>query len=162
RRGDTFLLTYSGHGLAGTTPAGFQQSWCLYDDTLLRFGEDGLDALLARFEPGVRLLLVANCCYAASRGERTPATPRIRAHLVRITASTGRDVTFDRPDGKGPSPFVARFLDALASHEDGGFAGFHQRLSSPPSAMMSPQMEIQEPHDRDFLRLGPFRLASAD
>lgn len=158
RRGDSFVLTYSGHGMAGDTPAGFQQSWCLYDETLVRYGGEGLDALLAKFRSGVRILIVANCCYSGARGARTPRTPPIRANVIRLSASTSREVSFDRPDGRGPSPFIARILGELNSSNDGGFPTFVERLASGLPA--TPQLEIAGTRDEAFLRLGPFRLGA--
>lgn len=155
RRDDTFLLTFSGHGLAGRTPEGFQQSWCLFDRPLLRFGESGLDVLLARFEPGVRILVVANCCHSGG-DDRPVRTPAIRAQVVRIASCAAQGIVYESENERTPSPFVAGFLDGLRVHGSGGFAGFLHELSS--RCDPRPEYEQNESCTEAFLRSGPFRI----
>jgi hypothetical protein len=68
RKGDFFLLTYSGHG--GTIPDvdgdeedQVDETWCLYDGQLL---DDELNLLWAEFNPGVRLLVVSDSCHSGT------------------------------------------------------------------------------------------------
>lgn len=159
RRDDTFVLTFSGHGLAADTREGFQQSWVLYDDVLVRYGNDGLDAALAEFEAGVRVLVIANCCFAAGSLGRTPPTPAIRASVVRIAACRAREVAFDSCEPDGPSPFIASFKRALSSRAGSGFFPFFDSLYASRHDGMTPQIEVGSPRSEAFLAAGPFRLA---
>ena len=122
RDDDSFVLSFSGHGLASAMPEGFQQSWYLFDGPLPRFGFDGLDALLATFEAGVQITIVANCCGAARGAEPAVETPPIRADVVRIAACGAAEITLASPDAERPSEFVRRVLDELES--GGDFGGF--------------------------------------
>lgn len=67
--GDTFLLTYSGHGgrlpnLNGDIESNDEdQTWCLYDGQLI---DDELKSLWKSFEKGVRIIIVSDSCFAGS------------------------------------------------------------------------------------------------
>jgi hypothetical protein len=159
RRDDTFVLTFSGHGLAAETHNGFQQSWCLFDDVLVRYGPDGLDAALTQFEDGVRVMIIANCCFAATGVGRTPPTPPIRAHVVRIASCRSRELALDTWEPDGPSPFVTAFKSALRSRTTSGFFPFFDRLRENRCGGMMPQIEVGKPRSEAFLEAGPFRLA---
>lgn len=150
--GDTFLLAFNGHGLAADTPFGFQQSWCLFDQGLLRFGDDGLDAELARFAAGVRVLVVANCCHSGLLAGRKPPTPEIRAHVVRIAACGAAELALDMPDPSRPSPFARCFIDAIGNPGDGGIFSMFDRIEKTAGAR--PQLEIGNPRSEAFLREG--------
>ena len=59
KKGDIFLLTYSGHGgqvpdTNGDESDAQDETWCLYDGQMI---DDELDALLAKFAAGVRILV---------------------------------------------------------------------------------------------------------
>lgn len=99
KKGDTFLLTYSGHGgqvpdrngdegKFGDAADSMDETWCLYDRELI---DDELAALYAKFRPGVRILVLSDSCHSGSvvRGdrERSPVgrvrmMPRARAASV--------------------------------------------------------------------------------
>ncbi len=62
--GDVFLLTFAGRGgrvpdLHVEDPEGVDDAWCLYDGAFL---ENELHTLLAGFQPGVRVVVVSDCC----------------------------------------------------------------------------------------------------
>lgn len=67
--GDTFLVTYSGHGgrlpnLNGDIESNDEdQTWCLYDGQLI---DDELKALWKCFAKGVRIIIVSDSCFAGS------------------------------------------------------------------------------------------------
>lgn len=158
RRNDTFVLTFSGHGISVQTLAGFQQSWCLFDNALVRFGPDGLDAQLAKFRAGVRILIVANCCFAAANGTSSLPTPPIRAHVVRLASCRTNEPAFDTSDEDGPSPFVVSLKAALRARAEPGFFPFYDRLNGNRHPAMRPHLEIGHPRSESFLATGPFRL----
>ncbi|MEZ4450714.1 MAG: hypothetical protein R3B09_14630 [Nannocystaceae bacterium] len=64
-RGDTFLLTYSGHGqrpLRGRSPG----DWALSRRTELLTHEYLGRCLLSRFAAGVRVVVVADACFSGA------------------------------------------------------------------------------------------------
>lgn len=66
--GDIFMLTYAGHGgqlkdIDGDEADGKDETWCLYDGQLL---DDELNVLWARFDPGVRILVLSDSCHSGS------------------------------------------------------------------------------------------------
>ena len=68
RHGDTFILTYSGHGsqLPDTIvdePDGADETWCLYDGQLI---DDELGRAWGRFEADVRVVLISDSCHSGS------------------------------------------------------------------------------------------------
>jgi len=68
KKGDIFLLTYSGHGgqlpdLSGEEPDDMDETWCLFDSELL---DDELHLLLGQFRSGVRVLVLSDSCHSGS------------------------------------------------------------------------------------------------
>lgn len=68
KKGDIFLLTYSGHGgqvpdTNGDESDAQDETWCLYDG---EFIDDELDALLAKFAAGVRILVFSDSCHSGT------------------------------------------------------------------------------------------------
>ena len=74
--GDTFFLTYSGHGgqVQNTNPLddpeedSLDETWCLYDRQLL---DDEMFAAFSEFGPGVRIVVFSDSCHSGTvtRGE---------------------------------------------------------------------------------------------
>jgi metacaspase-1 len=66
--GETVLITYSGHGgqvpdLSHDENDGFDETWCLYDGMLI---DDDLNAMLAHFRKGVRVIVVSDSCHSGT------------------------------------------------------------------------------------------------
>lgn len=62
--GDIFFISFSGHGgqipdINGEEDDALDETWCLYDGQIT---DDELDSLWATFRPGVRILVVEDCC----------------------------------------------------------------------------------------------------
>jgi len=78
RAGDMLFLTYSGHGgqVDNVNPEiddeddQLDETWCLYDRELI---DDELFALFARFQAGVRVLVLSDSCHS---GTVTRAAPQ--------------------------------------------------------------------------------------
>jgi len=92
RRGDLFVLSFSGHGgqvpdATRDEPDGQDETWCLYDGQLL---DDELYAALAGFAAGVRVLVLSDSCHSGTvvrAAAPLTADPRQRArHLPRDVA----------------------------------------------------------------------------
>ena len=90
KEGDILFLSFSGHGsrerdMDEDDGHGWDESWCLHDDILL---DDKLAGFWRLFEPGVRILVVAESCFSGGCG-RTGR--RGAAHSLRATRrSTGQ------------------------------------------------------------------------
>jgi len=73
RGGDILFLSFSGHGSQHPSldgdDNGYDESWCLKDGVLL---DNELPGFWRQFEDGVRILVVAECCYAAGMTRKVP------------------------------------------------------------------------------------------
>ncbi|MES2923364.1 MAG: caspase family protein [Verrucomicrobiota bacterium] len=90
KRGDTFFLTYSGHGgqvpdtngdegRFGDTADGMDETWCLFDRELV---DDELAALYARFDAGVRIVVLSDSCHSGSVTRAGDRLPQARVRLL--------------------------------------------------------------------------------
>jgi hypothetical protein len=66
--GDTFLMSYSGHGaqvedLSGDEADGEDETWCLYDRMFL---DDEQRELYAEFAEGVKIVVLSDSCHSGS------------------------------------------------------------------------------------------------
>lgn len=73
-RGDTLLLTYSGHGgqipdLNGDEDDGNDETWVLYDRQVL---DDELNLAYCAFEEGVRIAVFSDSCHSGSVARMLP------------------------------------------------------------------------------------------
>jgi hypothetical protein len=79
--GDSFFLTYSGHGgmvpdISGDEVDKIDETWCLYDR---QFIDDELAALYAKFKEGVNIYVLSDSCHS---GTVTKALPRVEPALT--------------------------------------------------------------------------------
>ena len=124
RDGDTFLLTFAGHGGFVQNPrtpeeGGSDQTWVLYDRQML---DDELYQLWTIFKPGVRIVVVSDSCFSGSvtafQSNQLPAVERDRLADVRALPPTrGRAL----PDDVAAS--AARINESL-------YAGIKARTES--------------------------------
>ena len=68
KAGDTFMLSYSGHGgqlpdLNRDEPDGEDETWCLYNGELV---DDQLYALLGQFKEQVRVIVLSDSCHSGT------------------------------------------------------------------------------------------------
>lgn len=68
KSGDTFLMSYSGHGaqvedLSGDEADGEDETWCLYDRMFL---DDEQRELYAQFARGVKIVVLSDSCHSGS------------------------------------------------------------------------------------------------
>ena len=105
RAGDTFVLTYAGHGGAyedqgGDESDGQDETWCLFDGQVL---DDELYELWYLFAAGVRVLVVSDSCHSATVARRIARTgllesalkPPIADATPRLMPSAVADQTHD-------------------------------------------------------------------
>jgi hypothetical protein len=69
--GDILFLSFSGHGIQQPDDnlderCAPDEAWCLHDGILL---DDELPGFWTRFDPGVRILVVVECCYSGGFGD---------------------------------------------------------------------------------------------
>ncbi|HEY5753516.1 MAG TPA: caspase family protein, partial [Chthoniobacterales bacterium] len=90
KRGDVFLLTYSGHGgqvpdtngdegRFGDTKDAMDETWCLFDRELV---DDELAALYARFKTGVRIVVLSDSCHSGTVVRAVEGLPKARVRLL--------------------------------------------------------------------------------
>ena len=86
KKGDLFLLTYSGHGgqvpdVSGDEDDKQDETWCLFDGQLI---DDELYFELSKFAAGVRVLVVSDSCHSGTvtRARPEPPPPGMRAKLM--------------------------------------------------------------------------------
>lgn len=86
KKGDFFLLSYSGHGGQVTDVTGDEdderdETWCLYDGELI---DDELYVELSRFAKGVRILVLSDSCHSgtATRARPEPPPPGMRSKMM--------------------------------------------------------------------------------
>jgi hypothetical protein len=108
--GDYFVVTFSSHGLVSedlTTNA-----WCLPDRVVKRHGlKPSVDDWLSRFDPGVRIVVFANCC---ASGDVLAGVP---AALEQQKAAFNALVKSDLRRGAG-LPSDSRFTRVFESASD--------------------------------------------
>lgn len=86
KKGDLFLLTYSGHGGQVADASGDEddkqdETWCLFDGQLI---DDELYFELSKFAAGVRVLVLSDSCHSGTvtRARPEPPPPGMRAKLM--------------------------------------------------------------------------------
>lgn len=137
KRGDIFLLTYSGHGgqvqdLNGDDEDGKDETWCCYDRELV---DDEIYELLGRFAEGVRVLVLSDSCHSGS--VTRAARPR---------AIGGRRI-------RGMSPVLARRVEEKNAGLYRGIQKAHKSAENTPIGasvlLISGCMDTQESLDGD-------------
>ena len=86
KKGELFLLTYSGHGGQVADASGDEddkqdETWCLFDGQLI---DDELYFELSKFAAGVRVLVLSDSCHSGTvtRARPEPPPPGTRAKLM--------------------------------------------------------------------------------
>lgn len=131
--GDTFLLTYSGHGgqvpdLNGDEDDGADETLCLFDGQLL---DDELDQHLSLFSAGVKVIVVSDSCHSGTvTRDASPFTHAERHRSAPRDACLANAAVLDaeivqlKADPRAPSRCAARakvlLLAACADNQTAG------------------------------------------
>lgn len=152
------LLTISGHGAQVADPTGNEpdkklEAWALYDKQI---DANELYARLAKFAPGVTVIVVEDVSFAAAL--RPPRDAALTGPQIFVVAGTQENqVAMDA--GGGPNgAFTAALLSVWA---DGKFLGSYQDLIGAIQARLpteqKPQLYAYGPRSADK-SLRPFRI----
>jgi len=143
--GDTFLMSYSGHGaqvedLSGDERDGDDETWCLYDRMYL---DDEQRELYAEFAAGVKIVVLSDSCHSASatRSGKASSSDTLRPHecgerremeeRTAVAVYQGRKSEYDRIQrslkNPPPTPKASRILfsacqdyEHAMGYDDGG------------------------------------------
>lgn len=122
--GDTLLVTFTGHGRAvrdaDGDDYGSDETWCLYDGEV---ADDQLVGYWRLFQPGVRIVVVADGCHVggSDRGEDEPGAARDR-DAVPQSAGAGDAASGGPSNGASAgvaAPDARPCIDAPPSTTDG-------------------------------------------
>ncbi|MBZ4422374.1 caspase family protein [Myxococcus sp. RHSTA-1-4] len=138
RPGDTFLLTYAGHGAqvpdeSGDESDALDETWVLFDRMLL---DDELYAALSAFSGGVRVLLISDSCHSGS---------------VARTA-TYRQLA-------GASPVASQYVGANCFFRTPSESGFGQRVLRQHASQYQALTREIPPNPRERVRAAVIQLS---
>lgn len=105
--GDLFMVTYAGHGgqvddLNGDERDRKDETWCLFDR---QFIDDELFDLMAKFKPGVKVLMFSDSCHSGTVARNVPSNTPLTVALR--NALTSNNVL----ERVVPGPVLARTFE---------------------------------------------------
>jgi len=109
KRGDIFLLTYSGHGghvpdLNDEEPDRQDETWCLFDGELI---DDEIYTALGRLARGVRVLMLSDSCHSGTVARAMYYAARAASPEVAATRSYSSTGASGPPRFRSMPPDVA-------------------------------------------------------
>jgi hypothetical protein len=177
REGDILFISFSGHGSqerdGDGDDGGWDECWCLHDGIIL---DDELADWWRRFEPGVRILVVAEACFGAGGGRDAEGWPRVAKRPARPVY---RATLAMRPPGDAEGIRASVLLlaacgeqqharDGLFTHHlvelwsDGAFAGSYrdllQLLRQQLLPVQNPELRMHGAEDVGFADETAFHL----
>lgn len=180
--GDTFLLTFSGHGgqqedTDGDEPDGKDETWCFHDTRLV---DDDLGRHWKEFKAGVRIIVISSSCHSrsalkpypvalpfwqtpdAGKSKRQPVVysypddPEILATILHISACDDRQ---QARDGENFSRFTGLLLDTWGN---GRFTGTYEDLvrciNREAGYLQKSGIALMGNKNADLLNAIPFKL----
>jgi metacaspase-1 len=171
--GDIFFLSFSGHGYHVTDRNGdeddkFDETWCLYDGMII---DDELFEHWKLFRPGVRILVIADCCHSGTSikdlkksmsrpGGRFPVekSDEVQASCLLLSACQDEQSAY-AGDNLNNSLYTYWMLKVLERYEFcDSYNELHKRISAcmPPSS--KPNLFKFGPGADQFARKRPFRI----
>ncbi|MDF2969683.1 MAG: hypothetical protein K0R61_133 [Microvirga sp.] len=166
--GDRLLLTYSGHGgsvrdVSGDENDGRDESWCLWSSELL---DDQIATMLARFRPGVRIVVVSDSCHSgtvtrARRSRRVAKLPDpevglVKASVLLFSGCTDEQLSGDLPVG---GKFTTTMLECLRTlSPKAGWRTLHHQVVQAMPRDQTPRLDLSGIVDPEFIDERPFQV----
>jgi hypothetical protein len=178
--GDTFLLTFSGHGgqradSNGDESDALDETWCFYDGYFL---DDDIGAMWKQFKEGVRIIVVSASCHSRSALKPYPVSlpfwktkanthttpviysypddPEILASILHLSACDDRQ---QARDGEQFSIFTELLLKTW---DEGRFTGTYEQLirsiNSEAGYLQTGGLALLGKTNPDFINTTPFKL----
>lgn len=172
--GDMFFLSFSGHGSQvydkdGDEDDHFDETWCLYDGMLV---DDELFEKLKLFRPGVRVLVIADCCHSGTSiknaeratgrriNNRFPVqkTDEIQAACLLMAACQDRQYTY-AGQNLNNSLYTHCMLKVLAEYDFcSSYRELHERIVAMMPAKTKPNLFKFGPGADQFVKKRPFKI----
>lgn len=158
QRGDSFFLSFSGHGtlVPGRKTS---QAWCLYNQLVTY---EMLFEELGKFSPGVRIIVIADCCNA------TPLVLRQLPDMVNVQA-TGLLMAACQSNQRARvgnnqhfSLYTYWMLQILKDYDFcDSYRELHNRISNHMPIDSKPSLLPFGPGGQQFMRTRPFQIRQA-
>lgn len=180
--GDTFLLTFSGHGgqrddTDGDETDGKDETWCFYDTHVL---DDEIGALWKEFKEGVRIIVVSASCHSRSALKpftvslpfwQTPAAAKSKNKPVIYTYPEDRQIragilhisACDDGQQARDGEYFSRFTELLLKAWDNGrFNGTYEdlvrQINREAGYLQTSGIAVMGLNAADLLNTTPFKL----
>jgi hypothetical protein len=142
RSGDIFWLSFSGHGCktldnTGNEFDGYDESLVLHDKILI---DDELHHLWSLFKPGVRILIILDCCHSGGFDVPEPKTtscPVIEASGILLASCAYSQVS---REGNGNGLFTEKLLQIW---NNGTFRGNYSEILEKTVTLLKPRQRPQ-------------------
>ena len=142
RSGDIFGLSFSGHGCktldkTGNEFDGYDESLVLSDKILI---DDELHHLWSLFKPGVRILMILDCCHSGGFDVEEPITPScpvIEASGILLASCAYSQVS---REGNGHGLFTEKLLQIW---NNGTFRGNYSSMLEKTVILLKPRQRPQ-------------------
>jgi hypothetical protein len=171
--GDIFFLSFSGHGTRvpdrnGDEDDGYDEAWCLYDRTIV---DDELFEKWKSFRPGVRILVIADCCNSGT-SIKNPETgkdyqsgqfPTEKADEIQATCllmAACQDVQYSYCGRNIPnSLYTYWLLEILKNYQYcESYRELHNKISVHMPIVSKPSLFMFGPGAQQFVKTPPFRI----
>jgi hypothetical protein len=166
--GDRLLLTYSGHGgsvrdVSGDEADGKDETWCLWASSLL---DDQIAAMLARFRPGVKIVVVSDSCHSGTvtRTRRIrplaklpdPEVGLVKASVLLLSGCSDDQLSGDLSIG---GKFTVTMLKCLRDlPPKAGWRTLHHQIVQAMPRDQTPRLDLSGIIDPEFVDERPFAV----
>jgi hypothetical protein len=155
QKDDFFMLTFSGHGTNGHGNNG-PQAWCLYDQ-LVTYAT--LFQYMGQFSPGVRIVVVADCCHAGPMVlQQLPPTGHLQASGL-VMAACQSDQLAPVGNNQQLSLYTYWMCQVLRQYEFcDSYRELHNRIARHMPQSAQPSLLPFGPQGMALMRARPFRI----
>lgn len=170
--GDIFFISFSGHGLQVPDrnfdeKDGWDEAWCLYDRPVI---DDELFRYWQLFRPGVRILVIADCCHSGTSVKNVKYKPRrkntgpvkgdsLQASLLLLAACQDEQEAY-AGQGISYSLYTYWLLKVLAQQYQfcSSYRDLHNRVWAHMPNDAKPNLFLYGPGAERFVKQRPFRI----